>query len=187
MKPTLAGVLAIVTVTIVPCAASAQDNGPVTPSAGRVAAVRVHGNHTTPDTDVLAIAAVAAGDTITPGIVGQVTRRLEQSGRFRRVDVRTRYASLSDTSAILLVIVVEERIGIAAGVDMPVPGPLRRLGASTMWLPVLRHEDGYGFIYGARVAFVDLLGPKTRIGVPLTWGGERRASVEIERRLTGAL
>ena len=182
MKPTLAGVLAIVTVTVVPCAASAQDNGPVTPSAGRVAAVRVHGNHTTPDADVLAIAAVAAGDTITPGIVGQVTRRLEQSGRFRRVDVRTRFASLSDTSAILLVIVVEEQIGIAAGVDMPVPGPLRRLEASTMWLPVLRHEDGYGFIYGARVAFVDLLGPKTRIGVPLTWGGERRASVEIERR-----
>jgi outer membrane protein assembly factor BamA len=50
-----------------------------------------------------------------------------------------------------------------------------------MWLPVFRYEDGYGLTYGARFAFVDLLGPSTRISVPLTWGGERRASVALER------
>ena len=56
-----------------------------------------------------------------------------------------------------------------------------------MWQPVLRRDDGYGFTYGARVAFVDLLGPRTRVGVPLTWGGERRLGVELERRFEGGL
>jgi hypothetical protein len=50
-----------------------------------------------------------------------------------------------------------------------------------MWLPVLRYEDGYGFTYGARVSFVDVLGKRSRLSVPLTWGGERRATVELER------
>ena len=51
-----------------------------------------------------------------------------------------------------------------------------------MWLPVLTAEDGYGLTYGARVSLVDALGRQTRLSVPLTWGGERRASVEVERR-----
>ncbi len=147
---------------------------------GRVAAVRVHGNHTTPDEEVLAIAAVGTGDPVTHDLIENVSRRLERSGRFRSVDVRPRYASLSDPSAILLVIVVEERIGIS--LDVPAPGAVRRLKASTMWLPVLRYDDGYGFTYGARLALVEAVGRKTRIGVPLTWGGERRAGVEVERR-----
>src|SRR5690606_3885088 len=112
--------------------------------------VRVHGNHTTPDADVLAIAGVAVGAPVTSDLVAEVTRRLDASGRFRRVDVRTRFASIADPSAILLVIVVDERAGIA--LDVPEPGPLRRLEASTMWLPVLRREDGYGFTYGVRFA-----------------------------------
>ena len=61
---------------------------------GRVAAVRVHGNHTTPDEEVLAIAAVGTGDPVTHDLIENVSRRLERSGRFRSVDVRTRYASL---------------------------------------------------------------------------------------------
>ncbi len=42
-----------------------------------------------------------------------------------------------------------------------------------MFLPILHSEDGYGFTYGARISFVDRLGPRSRITVPLTWGGER--------------
>lgn len=146
----------------------------------RVAAIRVHGNHTTPDGEVLRLAGVSLEQVVTPTLVDEVTARLDRSGRFRSVDVRKRYASLTDLSAVMLVIVVEERAGIA--VDVPTPGPMRALRARTMWLPILRSEDGYGFSYGARVSFVDLLGPRTRISTPLTWGGERRASVEIERR-----
>ena len=50
-----------------------------------------------------------------------------------------------------------------------------------MWLPMLRYEDGYGFTYGARVSFVDVLGPRSRLSAPLSWGGERRATAEFER------
>jgi outer membrane protein assembly factor BamA len=153
---------------------------PSGPAAERVVAIRVHGNHTTPDAEVLRLAGIELGQAMTATLADEVSTRLERSGRFRAVDVRTRYASLTDLSSVLLVIVVEERAGIA--VDVPNPGPMRTLRATTMWLPVLRSEDGYGFIYGARVSFVDLLGPKTRLSTPLTWGGERRASVEVERR-----
>jgi outer membrane protein assembly factor BamA len=144
-----------------------------------VTGVMVHGNHTTPDAEVLRLANVEVGQRVGPATAGEVRARLEQSGRFRAVDVRQRFASFSDPGAVLIVIVVEERVGIS--IEDPTPGPLRRIGASTMWLPVLGYEDGAGFTYGARVSFVDLLGKRTRVSVPLTWGGERRASVLVER------
>lgn len=50
-----------------------------------------------------------------------------------------------------------------------------------MFMPILHSEDGYGLTYGARVGFVDRLGPRSRITVPLTWGGERSARVQVER------
>jgi outer membrane protein assembly factor BamA len=58
---------------------------------------------------------------------------------------------------------------------------MKRVMGSGMWLPVLSYQEGYGFTYGARFSFVDLLGPRTRISTPLTWGGERQAQVEVER------
>jgi outer membrane protein assembly factor BamA len=51
-----------------------------------------------------------------------------------------------------------------------------------MWMPILRSEDGYGLTYGVRLSLVDVLGRRTRVSAPLSWGGERRATVEIERR-----
>jgi outer membrane protein assembly factor BamA len=50
-----------------------------------------------------------------------------------------------------------------------------------MFMPILGSEDGYGFTYGVRTSFVDLLGPRSRVSVPLTWGGERQARVQLER------
>ena len=152
------------------------------PGAERVVAVRVHGNHTTPDAEILHLAGVQAGQASTPALPGQVRARLAATGRFRHVEVRKRFASVADPSAVLLVIVVEEHEGIA--VDVPRPGPLRKLRAKTMWLPIVRSDDGYGLTYGARVSLVDVAGRRTRLSAPLTWGGERRASVEVERRFT---
>ena len=74
------------------------------PAPEHVAAIRVHGNHTTPDDEVLRLAGVELAQEVTPTLVDEVTARLERSGRFRGVDVRKRYASLSDLSAVLLVI-----------------------------------------------------------------------------------
>jgi outer membrane protein assembly factor BamA len=149
------------------------------PAGEVIAAVRVHGNHTTPDEDVIRLAAITVGQPVTAATVEDIGRRLRESGRFKAVEIRKRYTSLSDPSAVLIVILIEERAGIS--IDDPTPGTLRRLKAGTMWMPVLRYDDGYGFSYGARFAFPDLVGRHTRVTVPLVWGGERRATVAVER------
>jgi outer membrane protein assembly factor BamA len=144
-----------------------------------IAAIRVHGNHTTPDEDVAGLAGIAVGQAVTATTVDTVAAALRKSGRFRSVEVRKRYVSFDDPTAVILVIIIEERIGISVG--DPTPGPMRRFKAGTMWLPVLNYEDGYGWTYGARFAFPDFFGRHTRIAVPLTWGGEREASVSVEQ------
>jgi hypothetical protein len=50
-----------------------------------------------------------------------------------------------------------------------------------MWLPILDAEDGYGVTYGALVAWPDLVGRRSRVAVPLSWGGRRQAALEVER------
>ena len=124
--------------------------------ADSIVAVRVHGNHTTPDAEVLRLAGVAVGQLFTEDVALDAAVRLRDTGRFRRVDVRKRYGSLDDPGAVVLVILVEEKPGIS--MDEGAPGPLRRIRAGTMWMPILGFEDGYGFTYGARVSFVDVLG-----------------------------
>ena len=151
--------------------------------AERIAEIRVHGNHTTPDADILAIAGLRVGDEASDATLAAASRKIEESGRFAGVDLRRRYSSITDPSQILIMIVVEEHAGIS-DVDLT-PGPLKRLRASGMWLPIVSYADGYGLTYGARLTFADLLGPKTRVSMPFTWGGERRAGVELERRFGG--
>jgi outer membrane protein assembly factor BamA len=56
-----------------------------------------------------------------------------------------------------------------------------------MFLPVLTAEDGYGVTYGARFAWPELLGKGSRVTVPATWGGDKRAAVEVERTLSGPI
>ena len=160
----------------VPALAVAQDEGVITD-------IRVHGNHTTSDTDVLAISGLHVGEAATAARLGEAMKALRASRRFEAVDVRKRYASIEDASQVLIMIVVDEFPSV--DIDHPQPGPLRRLGFATMWLPVLNYADGYGLTYGARLSFVDPLGPHTRFSVPLTWGGERRAGFEAERTFSG--
>jgi len=148
--------------------------------AERIADVRVHGNHTTPDADVLAIAGLKVGEEATEAALDVASRKLRASGRFAEVEVRRRYLSISDPSQILVMIIVDERAGIT-DVDLT-PSPVKRLRASGMWLPIVSYADGYGFTYGARLTFADALGPQTRVSIPLTWGGERRVGVDVERR-----
>ena len=40
---------------------------------------------------------------------------------------------------------------------------------------------GYGWTYGVLSSTVDLLGFGERLSVPLSWGGTRRAALELER------
>ena len=141
--------------------------------------VRVHGNHTTPDAEVLSIAGLAVGVPITESLLRDATDRLERSGRFDSVEVRKRFRSIDNPSDILVIILVDEVTAIS--VDDLTPGAFKKFRSMGMWLPVIDYEDGYGFTYGARVSFVGALGKRSRISVPLTWGGARQAAVEADR------
>jgi outer membrane protein assembly factor BamA len=140
--------------------------------------VRVHGNHTTPDADILALAGLTIGTPVSDAVLAAAESKLKASGRFADVEVRKRFRSIADPTDILVIVLVDEREGVS-DTDL-MPGPLKRLTAAGMWLPIIDYADGYGFTYGARVSFVDLLGKRSRISVPVTWGGERRAGIEVE-------
>jgi hypothetical protein len=159
----------------------------VAPSAGgqppaaqeRIAEIRVHGNHSIPELHVLELAGVAVGDRILPDTADLVTERLLKTGRFDGVDVRKRYRSLEATSDVVLMIVVHERPSPGRG-GLVMAG-LRRLAGQSMFSPIIDYDEGYGFSYGARASFVDALGSRARVSVPVAWGAIRRASAEVER------
>ena len=158
-------------------------HGALAAQTEKIAEIRVHGNHTTPDADILALSGLTAGEDAAPNRISEAERKLRGAGRFEDVEVRRRYLSISDPSQILIMIVVDEHPAVSA-TDLT-PGPLKKLGSATMWLPILQHKDGYGFTYGARVAFPDVLGDRSRVSVPMTWGGERRIALEAERLFDG--
>jgi outer membrane protein assembly factor BamA len=156
------------------CAGPAIAQAPET-----IAEIRVHGNHTTPETDILALAALAPGEPASEARLAEAEQRLRSSGRFAGVEIRRRYRSISNPSEILVVLLVDEHDAVSE--DNLTPGPLTRLRSAGMWLPIIGYADGYGLTYGARVSFVEPFGSQSRVSMPLTWGGERKAAMEVER------
>jgi outer membrane protein assembly factor BamA len=151
----------------------------------RIAEIRVHGNHTTPDTDILTLAGLATGADASEAQLRAAEKKLKDTGRFEAVELRRRFLSISDPTQILVMIIVDEHPAVSAS-DLT-PGPFKKLGAAQMWLPILHHDDGYGLTYGARVSFVDVLGDRSRLSVPMSWGGERRIALEAERAFDGPI
>jgi hypothetical protein len=166
--------VAFAAMLLVPFVADAQE---------QIVEIRVHGNHTTPEADILALSGLAVGEAPAEARLQEAQRKLRDTGRFESVDVRRRYLSIADASRVLVMIVVDEHPAVSEG--NLTPGAARRIRAASMWLPILHHADGYGFTYGARVAFVDALGPRSRLSVPMSWGGERRVALEGERTFDG--
>lgn len=164
----------VVSAVMALCAAPASSQTPE-----RIGEIRVHGNHTTPDADVLGLAGLAVGVDVTDALLRQAQDRLDRSGRFAAVEVRKRFRSIDDPHDVLVILLVDEHAAVSA--DVLTPGPIRRLTRSGMWLPVINYADGYGFTYGARISFVGVAGTASRLSIPLTWGGERRAGVELVR------
>ncbi len=146
--------------------------------------IRVHGNHSTPDDEVLRIAALTVGQPLDAGALDQARTRLEQSGRFSSVELRRRTRSMADPSRIAVIVLVAEHAALRpADVGIPeVPGPLGRLRRQSMFLPILSVDDGYGVTYGLRTSFVGGRQSSTRVSVPASWGGTRQLAVEVERR-----
>jgi hypothetical protein len=143
--------------------------------------VRVHGNHTMPDEDILRAAGLVVGQGLEPRAIEEARARLKATGRFDEVEIRKRYRSLTESGEVVLILLVRER---PAYEETPaVVRPIRRAIGNGMFLPILNYTDGYGFTYGARVTFAETLGRDGRVSVPLTWGGTKRAAVELERTL----
>lgn len=153
-----------------------------------IAAIQVQGNTVTAEADVLRVAGIQVGMPLTSDTLERVAERLRADRRFVRVEVRKRFASIADPTQVAVVIIVDEgpvtieRNGEGASATARA---VRAHGLRLLFLPILRYEEGYGVSYGVRVARTDLLGPKSRVSVPLTWGGERRAALEAERQFDG--
>ncbi len=146
--------------------------------------IRVHGNASLLDEEVLKLAGITVGDPVPEDALKAIERRLKDSDRFDTVEVRKRYRSLDDPTDVAIVLVVHERPGVTSatlGSTNPLQRPWRRVTSRLMFLPILNYADGYGFTYGGRVSTLDLLGMGERLSVPLTWGGTKRAAIEFER------
>jgi hypothetical protein len=150
----------------------------------RVVDIRVQGNTLTSDADIIQMSGVAPGTEVTATLIADVAGRLKRAGRFEDVEVVKRYASIADPSQVLLVVIVNEgRVVVRPMKDGQPARAVRRRGPPLMFLPLLGSEEGYGFTYGALLSIPNIAGPRTRMSMPLTWGGERRAAIELEKRL----
>jgi outer membrane protein assembly factor BamA len=150
-----------------------------------VAGVQIHGNVLTPDDDVRRLAGIELGMAISPDTEAEVAARLRATHRFERVEVLKRFASISDPTQIVLVVIVDEGpVKIDGGGDPGKPARVvRNRRFRLMFLPLLKFEDGYGVSYGARFARANPFGRRSQLSFPLTWGGDKRAAVELDKDL----
>jgi outer membrane protein assembly factor BamA len=166
--------------------------GPVLQQAAdTVAAIQVQGNTATPDEEVRRLADVRVGMPFDASTVDAVAARLKAVKRFDRVEVRKRFASIDDPSQIMLVIIVDEgpvKIVMTGDPDRPTR-VVRKAMPNILILPILGREDGYGLTYGARFTLPDphWMGKRSRITFPLSWGGTKRAEVNLEKRIDGGV
>jgi outer membrane protein assembly factor BamA len=171
-------VLTVLTVALGVCVQSAGLQTASAPQTETIAEIRVHGNATIQDEEVIKLAGITLGAPLVADSLSEIERRLRNSGRFDEVQVRKRYRTLA-MDEVALVLLVHERPGVTP--EGKQPPALKRLTSRLMFLPILHYDDGYGWTYGARTSAVDLLGLGERLSVPLSWGATRRAAIESER------
>jgi outer membrane protein assembly factor BamA len=152
-----------------------------------VSDIRVHGNVLTPDAEIRQLAGIEIGAPFTPDTLALVVARLKATHRFERVEVLKRFASIADPTQIVLVVVVDEGpVKIDVFDDAAKPARVvPRGGPGLMFLPLLDFEDGYGFTYGAQLARPGVAGAHSRLSFPLTWGGDKRAAIQLEKNFDG--
>jgi outer membrane protein assembly factor BamA len=151
-----------------------------------IAEIRVHGNLLVSNDDVVKIAGIAVGQPFTPTTVDEVTARLRASKKFEHIEVLKRFASISDPTRIVVVVVVNEgavRVDAPGDPSSPISVVKRTGLRNLMFMPILDGEDGYGLTYGVRFALVNLGGRKNRLSFPLSWGGFKQAGAEFDERV----
>ena len=155
-----------------------------------IVSIIVHGNQIVTDEEVIKLSGLKIGTPFTSTTLADVKTRLKDSGKFETIDVVKGYASIDDLTKVIVVIDASEgpvRIAdpLTRGIGGSGPRIVKRhFWNSLMFMPIFDAEDGYGMTFGARVALPKLLGPRSRLSFPLTWGGTRRAGAELERSFT---
>jgi outer membrane protein assembly factor BamA len=152
-------------------------------SAETLAEIRIHGNVVTPDDEVRQLAGIEIGMAIVSDTPAIVAAHLRATHRFKRVEVLKRFASISDPTQIVLVVIVDE--GPVTVDWSATPGTparvVRNRSFHLMFLPLLKFEDGYGLSYGVRFARNSPIGRRSQLSFPMTWGGDKRAAVELDK------
>ena len=143
----------------VPAQAPTQSAG-----AETVVEIRFHGNYSLADEDLLEATGVQIGEPLTPQTVELIKQRLESYEGVGAVEIRKRYRSMNSNEDVVLLIIIEQHVSVTE---------------KFMFLPVFTWTDEYGITYGARFAWIDLLGANERLSIPLTWGGEKQARAEL--------
>jgi outer membrane protein assembly factor BamA len=149
--------------TLLPLAALLLEALAFQPAPSRLVVVRVHGNHTVPDEEVLTLAGLSVGQPFTPEDRAAIEKCLLESGKFASVEVRVRYRGLRESADVALVLLVREK-----------PTLESRFLAG----PIFDLTDEYGLTLGGRLAFVDVGVEGGRIAFPLSWGGKRQLGAE---------
>jgi len=137
----------------------------------RIVEVRVHGNHSMPDAEVIELSGIEIGAPLADGSVAVIEQRLRASARFESVEVRKRHRSLEVMDDVALILFVKEKV---------------KAKDKLMLAPVLRYEEDWGITFGGRATWIDLFGGDERISFPGTWGGVKRIALEVERDFAAA-
>ncbi|MBP7776463.1 MAG: FtsQ-type POTRA domain-containing protein [Acidobacteria bacterium] len=157
----------------------ATSAGAQTAPAPPIVEIRVHGNHSTPNEEIVALSGLEVGQPSSDAVLDAARAKVEASGRFESVTVRRLERSIDVPDDFMVLIEVQERAGVSP--ENLTPGWVSRLASEGLWVPVLRYDEGYGATYGLQAALDGALGGTSQLAVPATWGGERRIGIEGTR------
>ncbi len=144
---------------------SAQETSPPPPSE-LVVEVRVHGNYSLSDEQVLQIAGVVVGDRVTAADRAAIKQRLLDSGRFAAVEVLARYRSLTPTDRVLLILSAHQKTSASD---------------KLLVMPELQYNENEKLSVGGRVAAKNLFGGGELISIPVIYGGVDQVAIEVTR------
>ncbi len=154
-----------------------------------IVAIQVQGNTLTPDEDVVNASGLSLNMPFSEPLLAEAADRLTATRLFQHVDALKRYASITDPTQVAVLIRVDE--GPVRVVPGALPGQAphvaRRSRFHVMFAPLLDAEDGYGFAYGAQLAVTGNATTTSRVLVPLSWGGDKRAGVEFQKEFARRL
>lgn len=149
MIATLVALIATTAASVPAQATVAQQSG----GTETIVDIRFHGNYSIADEDLLEAVGIDIGDPPSAATLELIKQRLENYEGVGSVVIRKRYRSMTNTDDVVLLILIDEHVGVTE---------------KFMFLPVFTWTDEYGVTYGARFTWIDVLGINEHLSIPLT-------------------